>query len=234
MTHPLDHPQWQALTTSHASFARRNGRAASYPAEISAMSGIEDADDVECWRDLAALLGPSSFGILIFDHQPALPDFVRPLARRGLLQMIGPGTASPMPRQPEGLVKLGPADGPEMVTLAEMTEPGPMLPGTVGMGDYWGVRRAGRLVAMAGERLHLGGWTEVSGVCTDPEHRGQGLARYLVARLVHGIQARGERAFLHSELGNATAIALYETLGFSRRAEAQLVVAGFSRQILSS
>ena len=129
---------------------------------------------------------------------------------------------------------LGPADGPEMVALAARTEPGPMLPRTVEMGDYWGVRRGGALVAMAGERLRLAGWTEVSGVCTDQDYRGQGLARYLVARLVRDMFVREERAFLHCELGNASAIALYETLGFTRRAEVQLTVAGFTGSPASS
>ena len=201
--------------------------AATYGADVSAMSGLASPNEPEAWRDLAELLGPGTFAILILPEQPPLPEFARPLARRGLLQMAGPVEPPALPPEPHGLVRLGPADGPEMVALAARTEPGPMLPRTVDMGDYWGVRRDGALVAMAGERLRLTGWTEVSGVCTAPEFRGQGLARYLVARLVRDILARDERAFLHCELGNSSAIALYETLGFSRRAEVQLTVVGF-------
>ena len=234
VSHILDHPQWQALTTEHARFARRIGDAVAYPAEVSAMSGLANPDDIAAWRDLAELLGPESFAILIFSRQPPLPDFVRPLARRGLLQMAGPVEPPVLPPEPDGLVRLGPADGPEMVALAKRTEPGPMLARTVDMGDSWGVRREGVLVAMAGERLRLTGWTEVSGVCTDPEFRGQGLARYLVARLVRDMLARDERAFLHCELGNASAIVLYETLGFTRRAEVALTVASFADSPLSS
>ncbi len=234
MAHILDHPQWQALTTEHARFARRIGDAATYSADVSAMSGLANPDDIEAWRNLAELLGPGNFAILIFSQQPPLPDFVRPLARRDLLQMAGPVEPPALSPEPHELVRLGPADGQEMVALAARTEPGPMLSRTVEMGDYWGIRRDGVLVAMAGERLRLTGWTEVSGVCTDPEFRGQGLARYLVARLVHDMLARGERAFLHCELANASAIALYETLGFTRRAELALTVAGFGGSPASS
>ena len=234
MTHILDHPQWQALTTRHARLARRVGAAASYAAEVSAMSGLSNPNDLAAWRDLAELVGEGNFAILILSEQPPLPEFVRPLARRGLLQMAGPVEPPVLPPEPHGLVMLGPADGPEMVALAARTEPGPMLPRTVEMGDYWGVRRGGALVAMAGERLRLAGWTEVSGVCTDQDYRGQGLARYLVARLVRDMFVREERAFLHCELGNASAIALYETLGFTRRAEVQLTVAGFTGSPASS
>ena len=224
MTHPLDHPQWAALTSEHAGFARRHGRAATYPADVVSMSGLQNGDDPDAWRDLGDLLGVGGWSILIMADAPRLPVFARPLVRRGLLQMQGPLLASVVPEEPEGLVKLGLADGPEMVALAARTEPGPMLPRTVLMGDYWGIRREGRLVAMAGERLHLTGWTEVSGVCTDPDFRGQGLARYLVATVTRDILARNERAFLHCELGNASAIALYETLGFTKRAEMRLNV----------
>jgi GNAT superfamily N-acetyltransferase len=230
MSHPLDHPQWAALTSVHAHRARRAGRAAAYPADIAAMSGLEDIDDPAAWGDLAGLLGDGAVTILINARQPRLPPEVRPIVRRQLLQMQGPVTAPALGETPEGLVSLGEADGPEMVALAAATEPGPMLPRTVTMGDYWGVRRDGRLVAMAGQRLHLTGWTEISGVCADPAFRGQGLARHLVSRLTRSILERGERAFLHSELANASAIALYESLGYETRAEMSLSVVRITRR----
>lgn len=222
--HPLDHPQWAALTTEHRSLALRRGRAATYPGDVCSMSGLEDVDDPDAWRDLGALLGSGGWSILLTATAPILPAFAEPIAQRGLLQMQGPLEAPPVLDAPEGLVRLGLADGPEMVDLAKLTEPGPMLLRTVTMGDYWGVRRGGQLVAMAGERLHLEGWREVSGVCTHPDARGLGLARHLVARLTRDIRARGERAFLHSEVHNASAIALYESLGYTARAELRLNV----------
>jgi predicted GNAT family acetyltransferase len=85
------------------------------------------------------------------------------------------------------------------------------------MGAYYGIRRQGRLVAMAGERLRPPGWTEVSAVCTDPEHRGQGLAGRLVRHTAAGVAARGETPFLHAAAGNTGAIRLYESLGFTLR-----------------
>jgi predicted GNAT family acetyltransferase len=85
------------------------------------------------------------------------------------------------------------------------------------MGTYLGIRYDGELVAMAGERFHPPGWTEISAVCTAPEHRGHGLATRLVRALVHGIRARGETPFLHAAGTNVTAIRLYESLGFRLR-----------------
>ena len=114
----------------------------------------------------------------------------------------------------EEAVPLGPADVPEMLALVERTRPGPFLSGGIRLGPYLGIRRGGALVAMAGERLHPPGWTEISAVCTDAEVRGQGLASRLVLALAAGIRARGEQPLLHAAEDNTNAIRLYESLGF--------------------
>ena len=77
---------------------------------------------------------------------------------------------------------------------------------------------------MAGERFHLDGWTEISAVCTKPDHRGQGLASRLMGALIAGIQRRSERSFLHVLSTNTSAIRLYEALGFRVRQHATLTV----------
>jgi predicted GNAT family acetyltransferase len=114
-------------------------------------------------------------------------------------------------------VTLGSADVPEMLELVRLTDPGPFLERTIELGKYVGIRRDGALVAMAGERLHFDGWTEISAVYTAPEHRGHGLASRLVATLAAEIQDRSERVFLHVLAVNVDAIRLYEELGFRAR-----------------
>jgi predicted GNAT family acetyltransferase len=104
-----------------------------------------------------------------------------------------------------------------MLDLVRRTDPGPFLERTIELGDYVGIRRDGQLVAMAGERLHFDGWTEISAVCTAPSDRGHGLASRLVGALIAGIQQRSERAFLHVLTTNTSAIRLYEELGFRVR-----------------
>ncbi len=114
-------------------------------------------------------------------------------------------------------VRLGPADVPEMLDLVARTQPGPFLARTVELGTYLGIRRGGALIAMAGERLHPPGWTEISAVCTDPAFRGEGLATRLILAVAHGIRERGETPFLHTGAQNTNAIRLYESLGFRLR-----------------
>ena len=221
---PLDHPQWAALAGEHAGFARRRGRALAYPSDVTPMSGLVDPADPQAWADLAALLDEGEKTILMFAAPPELPPTVRPLFQRFILQMTGPDAAPALPPAPEGLVKLGVEDGPDMVALAALTEPGPMGLRTVTMGNWWGVRRDGELVAMAGQRMHLTGLVEVSGICTHPCVRGEGLARNLILRAMDDIAERGERSFLHLKTENAAALGLYRSLGFEVRTEIHMSV----------
>jgi predicted GNAT family acetyltransferase len=110
-------------------------------------------------------------------------------------------------------------DVPAMLGLVELTHPGPFLSRTIEMGRYAGIFDAGRLVAMAGERMRLAGFTEVSGVCTHPDYQRRGYARALVSDIARGIVARSETPFLHVRANNPAAIATYERLGFITRRE---------------
>jgi len=114
---------------------------------------------------------------------------------------------------------LGASDTDDMVDLAERTKPGPFTSGTRLLGTYLGVRREGKLIAMAGERLHPEGWTEISAICTDPVARGQGLASRLTRAVAHGIRQRGETPLLHVVATNEAAIRLYRSMGFEHRSD---------------
>ena len=117
------------------------------------------------------------------------------------------------------VVALSNEDAPQMLALAQLTEPGPFFERTHELGDFIGVKADGRLVAMAGERMRPNGHTEVSGVCTHPDHRGRGYAAGLIHRVGERIVERGETPFLHVYATNAAAIGLYERLGYVRSRE---------------
>jgi ribosomal protein S18 acetylase RimI-like enzyme len=211
--HPLDHPALAALTGPHARFAQRRGRVLRYEPDVSPWLALPHDPGPEDWADVQALAGRSgTVGLPGFEGD--VPDTWRVVFRAGGVQMVADGLrAGP---DPEAVV-LGPADVPEMLGLVERTKPGPFLPRTIELGTYLGVRRGGRLVAMAGERMRTPGWTEISAVCTDPEFRGQGLAGRLVSAVAAGIEERGETPFLHAAAANAEAVRLYENLGFAIR-----------------
>ena len=129
--------------------------------------------------------------------------------------------AAPMPADDVDFapVRLGPEHVPQMMDLAALTKPGPFGPRTLEMGDYFGVFEAEGLIAMAGERMFAAPLREISGVCTDPQFQGRGLARRLMKGLVRREMQRGELPFLHVMCGNSGAIALYRSMGFEARLE---------------
>ena len=104
----------------------------------------------------------------------------------------------------------------EMVKLAALTKPGPFNTRTIKFGHYHGIFHEGRLVAMTGQRLHINDHTEISAVCTHPEHLGKGYAAALILHQLHIILSANEQPFLHVRADNDRAIALYERLGFKK------------------
>ena len=210
-THVLDRPFEAALRGPHAHLAERRGRVLRYPVDVSPFLAFPtDPQDAD-WHDLADLAGP---GAVVALADVAVPRRWEVVAHIPGVQMVDDGIAAA--HDPDARV-LGPADVADMLALVERTRPGPFLSRTVAMGTYLGIRHRGRLIAMAGERLHPPGWTEISAVCTDPEHRGRGLATRLVHAVAAGIRDRGETPFLHAAATNVDAIRLYESLGFRLR-----------------
>ena len=102
----------------------------------------------------------------------------------------------------------------EMVQLATLTKPGPFGLRTIEFGHYHGIFENDRLVAMTGQRLHVGNYTEISAVCTHPNYLGKGYAAALMVHQLNLIRDLGQHAFLHVRKDNSRAIALYERLGF--------------------
>jgi predicted GNAT family acetyltransferase len=212
----LDRPVWAPQLAEGGGLARRFRR------DINLFASARDDDpaSLAALRELV-LAGESIYVLQV----PAIrvPDGLSVVRQAQGVQMLA---ARPIAHQggEHTIVELGDADAPEMIALAQLTEPGPFLSRTHTMGRFIGIRINGRLAAMAGERMRFPGFTEVSGVCTHPDCRGQGFARRLSAIVANSIQRRGEQAFLHSWQTNQAAIALYESLGFQPRATVQVAV----------
>jgi ribosomal protein S18 acetylase RimI-like enzyme len=211
---PLDNPAWSSLTGAHAHLAEGGDLARRYPADVSPWAAVRTWDDPGVWDAIVDLVGPGG-------EFPAPPESVELPAgwERGEpfsgVQLVE--TERLHPRPDDEAVLLGAADVPEMLDLVARAQPGPFAPRTHEMGRYVGIRRDGRLAAMAGERLRPAGWTEISAVATDERYRGQGLASRLVLDVAHHIHRRGARAMLHAAASNTNAIRLYESLGFTLR-----------------
>ncbi|NUT98345.1 MAG: GNAT family N-acetyltransferase [Saccharothrix sp.] len=211
MSSPLDHAAWESLNGAHARFAERHGRVLRYQPDVAPFLAFPPDADERVWRDVADLVGPGEV-VAIGNLEPP-PGWEVAFRGEGV-QLVDDGVRTE--EDPEA-VRLTAADVPEMLDLVGRTKPGPFRPRTVELGTYLGIRREGRLVAMAGERLHPPGHTEISAVCTDAAFRGQGLATRLVRAVAHGIRERGETPIMHAAGDNTNAIRLYLSLGFRLR-----------------
>ena len=226
MSHPLDRPVWQALTTRQAHLALGGPGAWRLDPAYGLFAAAADPSPPSL-AALAALV-PEEWEIATVeaDTWPHIPGV--PGASQVLLQMIANKPVAGAAADGFEIVPLTEADAPAMLALARETKPGPFFKRTHQLGDFVGVKEAsGRLLAMAGERMKLTGFTEVSGVCTAPDRRGRGYAGALTVVVAQRIAAHGETPFLHVYPHNTGAISLYETLGFTVRR--QMVMTSLKR-----
>lgn len=211
---PLDRPVWGALSDRQQSVSMGTPRARAFHPEIGPLATSMD-DSAGALADLGALVRDRGVLYLLQAELSPVPPGCRADMVADAVQMVATDQLH-LP-DPGEVVALGDADAPEMLALAQLTAPGPFGPRTHTLGQFYGVRIDGRLAAMAGERMSLTGYGEVSGVCTHPDFRGQGLAMRLCAQVIGQIIARGERPFLHAYASNTGAISVYDKLGFAIR-----------------
>ncbi|KUY76023.1 GNAT family N-acetyltransferase [Burkholderia sp. RF4-BP95] len=222
-SHPLDNAVWRALTGEQHRFALGDALARRFPPALAPFAGMADRSPT-AFDALHGLIDAHGPAALVTPDEIPTPAGFSVVWRAMLHQMVWQGTLDGAPALEH--VRLTEADVPEMLELIAATEPGPFGPRTVEFGGYIGVRRQGRLVAMAGQRLRAGGHAEISAVCVDAAFRGQGLAAGLIRSLVATIRARAETPFLHVLTSNHGAIERYRALGFVTRRDMHLLVLG--------
>jgi predicted GNAT family acetyltransferase len=196
----------------HANFALGGDLARRYPATIAPMAGVREISNASL-NALAALMSPGDVVGLFGPEPVSEAGDLLVVTHKHIDQMICDRQDNSPHTGP--ITELTPADVPAMLHLVELTKPGPFSAGAIELGSYLGIRYAGKLIAMAGERMRFDGFTEISAVCTHPGYRGCGYASSLVRALVRQIITRGETPFLHLYSDNTIAAALYTKLGFA-------------------
>jgi ribosomal protein S18 acetylase RimI-like enzyme len=210
----LDNPVWNALSTTHASFAQGNEDAKRYPVDVAPLAATRD-QSLESYQSLAKLLGPGGVTALAF---VTVPEFLRGWTIVRVLpniQMVWNDSAPPQVKHSFEDLNISHID--EMLALTELNNLRRFRKRAPELGSYIGVRESGHLVAMAGEGFRFPGYTEISAVCTHPDYRGRGYASSLVSALIQKITRRGQIPFLHVGKENAGAIRVYTKLGFRTR-----------------
>jgi GNAT superfamily N-acetyltransferase len=208
----LYNPVYNALRSGDSHLGGGTENVKYFDEEVSPFAGFHEGYD-KGFDDLYNLL-PASRKILY-----ATPEIIKEpegwqfRAEIKGLQFVFGGAQIPDNHSIEP-VALGNRNINEMIELTTLTNPGPFDKRTIEFGYYHGVFEKGQLVAMTGQRMHVDNYTEISAVCTHPDHLGKGFAAALIIQQLHLIASQGKKAFLHVRADNSRAVALYERLGF--------------------
>lgn len=216
----LNNPIWHALNSHHRHLAVRSKMAIRYQQDTFAVAAMRQSNA----PGLEDLTGLVDIGETISLFGGSLPENLtgwKVLRNIHLPQMV---CEDPGPSPHVDAIELAADDVPEMRALVALARPGPFLRRTIEMGQYLGLREEGQLVAMAGQRLHLTGFCEISAVCTHPDYRGRGYGGALTTLQAEMILARQETPFLHLAPTNDGAMRLYKKLGFRLNQKIRLSV----------
>lgn len=208
----LDTPVWHSLTTRHAHLAQGKPPVLRYPPEVSPFAALQTPDALE---HLADVISADGNAVLWADSALPPPPGLERLTAFAVMQLVAEDFHGV--DDLEGVQPLTHADVPDILELTALTRPGPFGTRTIEMGDFVGVREDGKLIAMAGERMCLPGYTEVTAICTHPEYQGRGLARKVMSAAGKRVVAQGRIPFLHSLPDNEAALRVYASAGFEPR-----------------
>lgn len=220
MIEDLDNPVWSALDGEHAVLGRRSAHAARYLAEVAPFVGVDGS--TKAAGELTELVSPGESVLFVGPHVELPPSAWRIEPLESIAQMI---SESRLPSEGFAVTELSAAHAADVLDLTARVYPHYFRPRTMAMGRYLGIYDGPKLAAMAGERMRLGRYVELSAICTDPAYTGRGYAQHLVNRLVADIRDADRIPFLHVSHRNTRAKALYEHLGFKIRADIPLVAA---------
>ena len=215
----LDNPIWHSLLGPLHRFGESHGDTRWFSSSVAPFVAVPTADtlpDLDAavargWHDPAYFFG-------VIPH--TLPGGWHFASTSNVLQLLPPSDPPEDPKTDAGedIRELGEADRPAMLALTQIAFPVFFRERTAELGQYLGIFWEGRLMAMAGERMALAGWQEISGVCTHPDFAGRGSARRLMRDLLARHRRRGVATFLHVSEENHHARRLYDSMGYILRA----------------
>ena len=218
-------PPLESLQSTQQSFALTAARACKFPRPVIPFAAVTE-NTPEAFADLQSLMDPGESTYVVSYEQPA-PSALTCSGPIGVQQLQWPDNL-PLPelrKDAAQLEHLTCSNAAEMVALTDVAFTGFFRIRTCELGPYYGIRAGGQLVAMCGERMNIGNFRELSGLCTHPDHRGKGYAQQLMTQLMHDHRAAGLRSYLHVSSSNAHAIELYLRMGFVLRGEFPLYLA---------
>jgi ribosomal protein S18 acetylase RimI-like enzyme len=208
----LDNPVWHSLSETHRDISINYRDIKFYDPAYCSFGGFIKGNDVTNQIEEYSKLTGNFF---VVGEKPLLPGKIFLRKELICLQMVVEEKVEADIE--ERLIKLDDTFGDALSDLVNEVQPGYFKEKTNLMGDYFGIIKEGKLVAVTGERMKMRDFTEVSAVVTHPSYTGKGFAKQLVAHTVNKVFGEDKIPYLHVTETNFGAIKLYEKLGFKTR-----------------
>lgn len=222
----LDNPIWSALSSVHQEFSAGTHEIKRYQEQTIPFIGMQHND-----KSLLTQLEPyikNEEEMFLKDELESVPENWEILQQLACIQMVY--NPSSKESAMNTISQLSEQDSDELHALVNLVQPGFFKKKTTLLGNYYGIRKEGTLVAVAGERMKLNGFTEMSAVCTHPAHTGNGYAQQLLRGLCQITIDKGNIPFLHVLESNTRAIKIYEFLNFTKRIDFPLAKLRYTRK----
>ncbi len=220
--HILDNLVWNALNSGNKHLANGNETVKYFDKEVSPFVGLKETSDDNFQLLYDTIPFDGAFGFVTND-EVSIPAPWKIARHMKVLQMVFDKPLETIATTDE-IIALGEPNIPEMLTLTQLTNPGPFADRTIDFGHYKGIFKDDKLIAMAGQRMNPYQYAEISAVCTHPDHLGKGYAKQLLLDQIRRIQGASGIPFLHVLATNTRAKDVYESLGFETRKEISIYI----------
>ncbi|GAA3589567.1 GNAT family N-acetyltransferase [Flavivirga amylovorans] len=205
----LDNPVWFSLTDCHYDHAIDYGNIKFFHPDYGPFGAFINNEDTSFAIEKHAKLISDFF---IVGDKPKMPlHFKEPIEYIGLQMIIYNKINKPIT---ETIVELTEWHYDDLIDLVKLVYPEYFKSKTNTLGQYYGIYKDNKLVAVTGERMQTNNFIEISAVITHPDYTGKGYAKQLITHTVERILKKNKIPFLHVDQTNVGPIQLYKKLGF--------------------
>ncbi|MEN8745073.1 MAG: GNAT family N-acetyltransferase [Polaribacter sp.] len=207
----LKNPVWYSLKESHNTFLRTHNDVLFYDPDICIFGAFDDSSKTS--------LALSEYGksvekfFLVSENQTIDIDTKTTVLEKKILgcQMVLEHLIDT--KISEEIVKLTEKHMDEVYDLIKLVMPGFYRKRGFEMGQFFGIFKNNKLIAISGQRMQADDFIEVSSVVTHPDYTRKGYAKQLITHTSKEILKENKLPILHTNKGNV-AISLYEKIGY--------------------
>ena len=207
----LKNPVWHSLNETHKKFLIREDGVNFYNPEINNFGAFFDTNKTaKALNNYAKIV--DKFFLVSENETPIIDDNKVVLEKKinGCQMVLDKLIETKIT---EEIILLTKNHIDEVYDLIWLVMPGFYQKRGFEMGEFFGIFKNNKLVAISGQRMQTNDFIEVSSVVTHPDYTRKGLAKQLIYHTTKAILKENKLPILHTNKGNP-AISLYEKLGY--------------------